>query len=524
MLSSEIERNEHFLEGLRLMTEGKAFTFITGRAGTGKSTLLQCFLNETHLMIPVLAPTGVAALNVEGETIHSFFRFAPGITVKDAEHIGITKRGDKLYKKLDAIIIDEISMVRADLMDCIDAFLRACRKSKRPFGGIRIIAIGDLYQLPPVVNSAERDAFKLAYDSPYFFASRAFRTLLAEGDVSFLELETVYRQKDPTFVSLLNAVRNRTVTSTDLKPLYSRAKMPHPDAIILTPTNDAANATNEERLDALPGEAVIFTSEARGEFPKKDMPTDERLHLKKGARVMCIANDQRGRYVNGSLAMVTGFFTDEQGNQCVDIQLDSGPEISIEPRTWTLYRSTYNKKEKQLDQEKLGSFTQIPLRLAWAVTIHKSQGKSFDRVTLDLGNGAFAAGQTYVALSRCRTLEGLTLVKPLTTSQIRLDYAVMRFLTKLQYALSGREMSTDEKVALLKNAAFERRTLEMTYLSVNDERTTRRIKPRSVSEDEFEGHHFLALRAYCFLRKGERRFNVDRILELKEVESEEIAT
>lgn len=528
-------RTAEFEEALRLMRQACPFTFITGRAGTGKSTLLKHFRETTNLAAPVLAPTGVAALNVEGETIHRFFRFAPGITIKDARKKGGSVREPEVYLKADMLVIDEISMVRADLLDCMDQFLRGVRKNKLPFGGLRIVAIGDLYQLPPVVTSSEREAFSQLYDSPYFFASRVAKELLAAGGISFIELEKVYRQSDSAFISLLNAVRNRSVTEDDLKKLNSRARAsPAKDVIVLTSVNASAYELNEKRLKELPGNPKIFCGYLRGDFPEREAPAEPKLRLKKGARVMCVANDQNGRFVNGSLGWVIGFgndtppatnrkkkkeaddfFGDDQADEpSVIVKLDDGNTISISPHTWSVYRSVYDKAARTLAQEKLGSFTQIPLKLAWAVTIHKSQGKTFDQITIDLGSGAFAAGQTYVALSRCRSFEGLTLAKPVKLQDIRLDYSIVKFVTSLQYRLSAREMPLEDKIDILRQAARQKRRIKIVYLKSKDEKSERIVIPRCVEEDEYAGHEFLALRAWCELRKEERTFNVERILNI----------
>ncbi len=426
-------RTPAFDEALRLMESGGPFTFITGRAGTGKSTLLKHFRDTTALAVPVLAPTGVAALNVEGETIHRFFRFAPGITVKDAQKKGVAPKNPEVYQQADVLVIDEISMVRADLLDCMDQFLRKVRKNKLPFGGLRVVVIGDLYQLPPVITSGEREAFSQIYDSPYFFASHVMKELLAAEDVAFLELETVYRQSDPVFINLLNAVRKKSITVHDLTHLNSRVHTSPPkEAIVLTAVNASADELNDTRLKHLSGTTRVFHGAFQGDFPEREVPTEAKLHLKKGARVMCVANDPNGRFVNGSLGVVTGFKEEEDEEKnakiTVLVKLDDGKAVSLSSHTWSVYRSTYDQTAGTLEQEKLGTFTQIPLKLAWAVTIHKSQGKTFDQATIDLGRGAFAAGQTYVALSRCRSFEGLTLVKPVRMSDIQLDPSIVRFL------------------------------------------------------------------------------------------------
>lgn len=515
---TELERTPDFERALELMRSGGPFTFITGRAGTGKSTLLQHFASTTAMFAPILAPTGVAALNVGGETIHRFFRFAPGISVKDARRKGATCLEPDVYRKTEALIIDEISMARADLLDCMDQFLRVVRKSKLPFGGLRIIAIGDLYQLPPVVSSSERKAFSELYASPYFFDSSAVKELTASGSLAFVELEKIYRQTDPFFISLLNAVRNRSITDLDLDRLNARASGPtFKDAIILTATNAAADTINQERLKKLHGKAQLFEGYYRGDFPEKEAPADPALYLKREARVMCVANDPSGKFVNGSLGIVRSF-GNEDNEPSVTVDLDDGTQALIAPHTWTIYRSVYDKKTHALNQERLGSFTQIPLRLAWAVTIHKSQGKTFDRAVIDLGRGAFATGQTYVALSRCRSLDGLSLAKPVTIHDIRLDYAIVKFQTSLQYSVAHKKLPVEKIIEALKNAALKGQRLTITYLKGKDEKSRRTIVPRTIEEDEYKGHAFLALRAWCELREDERTFNVEKILDIQESE------
>lgn len=442
-----LKQTTQFSEAHRLMLEGGPFTFITGRAGTGKSTLLKHFRETTSLIAPVLAPTGVAALNVDGETIHRFFRFSPGITVKDARKKGSLAIEPGIYRNADLLIIDEISMVRADLIDCMDQFLRAIRKSASPFGGLRIVAIGDLYQLPPVIASVEREAFSQLYDSPYFFASRVMRELLAAGEVSFVELETVYRQSDPAFIAFLNGVRDKTVSEGELARLNTRVGASQDrDAITLTSVNALADEANRTRLDRLRGREETFRGTFTGDFPEREAPAPSELRLKVGARVMCLCNDQANRYVNGSLGHVVGFNDAAKGGAgetvegaeapapepSVIVNLDEGATVSISPHTWTVYRSGYDRATNTLDREKVGSFMQVPLKLAWAVTIHKSQGKTFDRVTIDLGDGAFTTGQAYVALSRCRSLDGLSLRRPIRPQDIRLDRSVVEFMRALR--------------------------------------------------------------------------------------------
>lgn len=423
---TDLVRTEHFDRALHAMEHGSPFVFVTGRAGTGKSTLLRHFRQHGAMRCVVLAPTGVAALNVEGETIHGFFRFGPGVTVRDAKKKGAAASDDRLYQALDVIVIDEISMVRADLFDAVDAFLRAARRTQSPFGGVRVVVIGDLFQLPPVLGSEEKDDYARLYGTPFFFGSTAFQDLVARREVTFVELERVFRQSDPRFINVLNGVRDRNVTPDHLEILRQRVAHAHPDAIVLTSTNAAADEINQRKLAALPGKATGYVGQSQGTFTDKDMPTAYQLVLVPGARVMFVANDQEGRYVNGTVGTVR---TCEAKR--IVVETDEEEWIEVGPHTWTLYRSTFDDKHKSLAQEKIGSFTQIPLRLAWAVTIHKSQGKTFDRVHIDLGRGAFASGQTYVGLSRARTLEGLTLAKAVERRHILVDETVVEFFKEL---------------------------------------------------------------------------------------------
>ncbi|MBU2566814.1 AAA family ATPase [Patescibacteria group bacterium] len=430
----QLERTPEFEQALQKMKNGKAFVFITGRAGTGKSTLLRYFMENHKIKAPILAPTGVAALNVGGETIHKFFKIPPNVDSHIARVEAENRKKPEIYQKIEALVIDEISMVRADLFDAMDLFLQIIRQDKRPFGGVRIIGIGDLHQLPPVVNSFDSSEFSKKYQTPYFFSSLAYKNMHAMDQLDFIELIKIYRQKDQKFIKLLNAIRNRDITEKQLKTINSRIikTAPPDDAIALTPTNYAADAINQIKLTRLPTEIHLIEGEIKGKFKEKDMPTDLNLTLKIGARVMCIANDMRGRFVNGSLGWVVGFDNQEEDQSSVLVKLDDKDEpIKIDPYTWNIHRTKFNKKTGQLEQEPTGSFTQIPLRLAWAVTIHKSQGKSFDKLTLDLGRGAFAAGQIYVALSRCKTLDGLYLIKPITSSQLFPNNDVNHFFNNI---------------------------------------------------------------------------------------------
>ncbi len=508
---SELDINRQFQTAFNLIVESGNNVFLTGKAGTGKSTFLAWLRDTTAKSLAVLAPTGVAALNVQGQTIHSFFRFMPGITVEDAKKRAAQIKNDTFYKHIKTIVIDEISMVRADLMDCIDVFLRTVLKKKQPFGGVQMIFIGDLYQLPPVVTSHDREHFKAAYDSPYFFSSQ----VMTEGDfkLHYVELEKVYRQKDERFIDILNAVRRNEVTADVIEALNEcvrdSAAGSIPGCIHLTTTNDAAGKVNEEMLGRLKKKVHSFTAQVRGDFDLKQAPAEMELRLKEGAQVMLLTNNSDGLWVNGTIGRVENI--DDHG---VDVRLPDGDVVAIEPYKWTLYRYVYDKEKKSLSQESVGTFTQYPLILAWAVTIHKSQGKTFDRVVVDFGRGTFAHGQAYVALSRCRTLEGMTLKQPLKKSHIIMDWRVIKYLTQFQYGMAEKECCLDDKVALIEQAIQNDGNLAITYLKPNDQKSRRTVRPQYVGELEYQGKLYLGMQAFCLQRQENRSFRVDRILEI----------
>ena len=425
-----------FLESLERLEEGKEHLFITGRAGTGKSTLLEYFRDHTKKNVVVLAPTGVAALNVKGQTIHSFFGFKPDITPQGVKRL--PKRDDKKLpiNKIDAIVIDEVSMVRADLLDCIDLFLRIHGKEAvRPFGGIRMIFIGDLYQLSPVVTSHDREALEKQYNSPYFFDAHVFD----HASLECIELKTIHRQKDPEFITLLNAIRENTITSNELAILNKRSDelvKKEASLIHLTTTNDLAQTINTEELDNISSEHFLYTGLREGEFDPRSLPTAEKLFLKLGAQVMLLNNDPIGRWVNGTVGIITEIIKSKPlaktPYDIVRVKTSTGEVVDVLPNTWELFHFNYNEKTEHVDSSVVGSFTQYPIKLAWAVTIHKSQGKTFERVLIDLGRGAFAHGQVYVALSRCTALEGVFLAKPIARHSIFTDRRVSEFTKRYQ--------------------------------------------------------------------------------------------
>ncbi len=511
----EIDFNPEFTYALALMEESEKSLLITGRAGTGKSTLLNYFRNTTKKKVVILAPTGVAAINVGGQTIHSFFHFKPNVTpasIKKKKSAG--KEKTTIYKKLTTIVIDEVSMVRADLLDCVDKFLRLNGpEPKQPFGGVQMIFIGDLYQLPPVVSSQEREIFRTHYPSPYFFSANVF----AELDLEFIELEKVYRQKDNEFVRLLNAVRNRSVTDDDLA-LFNRRCDPQFTApagtfyLSLTSTNDLADAINEKCLAELPGKIWKAKGLIEGDFGKEYLPTAVDLNLKKGAQIMLLNNDSLGQWINGTIGKIKKFEKDEEDEEVIVAELDNGDTARITPYTWKIYR--FFLKNEELRSEEVGSFTQYPVRLAFAVTIHKSQGKTFENVIIDVGRGTFAHGQMYVALSRCTTIEGIVLRQPLKKNHILMDWQVVKFLTGMQYAKAALTCTREDKLLMLAEAIAQKKSIEIIYLKAKDEKSRRTIRPLLMGEMEYSGHPYLGLEAYCLERKEKRIFNVDRILEI----------
>ena len=511
-----IELNNQFRHALDVMEHSSKDVFITGRAGTGKSTLLDYFQHTTKKRAVVLAPTGVAALNVKGQTIHSFFRFKPNITSEQVKKLHSGDEQSNTYKKLDAIVIDEISMVRADLLDCVDAFLRLNGpRPDRAFGGVQMVFIGDLYQLPPVVTGTEKEVFRSVYETPYFYSARVFDSL----EMEFVELEKVYRQHDEGFIDLLNSIRNNSITEEGLGLLnqrYMPTFEPSPDDfyVYLTTVNKLADELNSTQLTKLDSRLYTFAGSIEGRFGAEYLPTAVNLVVKIGAQIMMVNNDAHGRWVNGSVGKITDIIRDDNREHIIVAELSDGETVDITPYTWEIFR--FFADEGQLRSEVVGRFRQYPLMLAWAVTIHKSQGKTFNRVIIDIGTGAFAHGQTYVALSRCTTLGGIVLKKPILKKHIWTDYKVVKFLTKYQYDKAEQTLPTHNKVEAIKQAIENGAMLEITYLKPNDEKSRRIIKPETVGEMEYQGKNYLGVRAFCMKRNEERVFRVDRILEIKE--------
>ena len=402
--------------------------FLTGKAGTGKTTFLRTFKEKSSKRSIIVAPTGVAAINAGGMTIHSFFQlplspFVPEVNFKNRFDYSKEKR--KIIRTLDLLIIEEISMVRSDVLDAIDSVLRRFKEHEKPFGGVQLLMIGDLQQLTPVVTPEDEVILQRYYDTSYFFGSKALRSI----SYVTIELTHVYRQQDEEFITLLNNIREGQVSETDLKKLNERFNPNFEpevgsDYIRLTTHNKMAESYNEVQLHNLPSKACTFIAEADGNFPEYNYPADFKLTLKRGAQVMFIRNDNNGRYYNGRIGHVTHIDNEKILVLCPG----DDKEIEVQQETWENTKYSLNEKTKQIEAEVQGTFKQYPLRLAWAITIHKSQGLTFEHAIID-AQSSFAAGQVYVALSRCKTLEGLILASPISSSAIINDNQVMNYIS-----------------------------------------------------------------------------------------------
>ncbi len=444
-----------FVEELVLYTD--SHIFLTGKAGTGKTTFLKNLPLKTYKRMVVVAPTGVAAINAGGQTIHSFFQLPFGPQLPEnalgkafnaksvaAQYQKLNKKKINLMRSLDLLIIDEISMVRADVLDAIDAVLRRVRRSQKPFGGLQLLMIGDVHQLAPVAKPEEWEVLSPYYDTPYFFGSQ----VLKKAPYVCVELEHIYRQHDDDFISLLNKVRNNQMDADCVRVLNSRFKpgfVPKDEEgyITLTTHNYQADQINESKLAAIKEKSLIFKAEVRGTFPENTYPTKEELELKVGAQVMFVKNDPTTEkaFFNGKIGRLVDY-DEKEGSVTV---LSEGERITVPKLTWQNMEYTINAENQDIEEKEIGSFTQIPLRLAWAVTIHKSQGLTFDKVIVDAGQ-AFAHGQVYVALSRCTSLEGLVLKTRISSNALVNDFSVNHFVETLP-----EKEPTQEKVDQLRH-------------------------------------------------------------------------
>lgn len=428
--------NKEFQDALQLITHTRQSVFLTGKAGTGKSTFLKYICNHTKKKYVVLAPTGIAAINAGGVTLHSFFKLPfrpmlpddPDLSLSHGrifEFFKYPKEKRKIIAEVDLIIIDEISMVRADIIDCVDRILRVYSGNMRlPFGGKQLLFVGDVFQLEPVVPSDQKEILSLFYASPFFFSARVFKDI----NLVPIELQKVYRQTDSVFINILDRIRNNAARKQELDTLNGRYfpsfEPQNEDMYITLATRrDQVDFINEKKLAELPGEEYVSVGKIEGDFPESSLPTQLNLSIKEQAQVIFIDNDYERRWVNGTIGMVSGI--DENGN--VYVLLESGVEHLVEPTSWRNYKYKYRKKEKRIEEEIVGTFEQLPIRLAWAITVHKSQGLTFSRVVVDLTGGVFAGGQTYVALSRCTSLEGLVLKSKISSRDIFIRKEIVEF-------------------------------------------------------------------------------------------------
>ncbi len=477
-------QNKEFQDALNLIQYTRQSVFLTGKAGTGKSTFLKYICANTKKKHVVLAPTGIAAINAGGSTLHSFFKLPfypllpddPNFSLQRGrihEFFKYTKPHRKLLEELELVIIDEISMVRADIIDAVDRILRVySRNLREPFGGKQILLVGDVFQLEPVVKGDEREILNRFYPTPYFFSARVFGQI----DLVSIELQKVYRQTDSKFIHVLDHIRNNTVGSTELQLLNTRygtqieqseadmyitlatrrdskfihvldhirnntvgstelqllntrygTQIEQSEAdmyITLATRRDNVDYINDKKLAELPGDPVTFYGEIMGDFPESSLPTSQELVLKPGAQIIFIKNDFDRRWVNGTIGVISGFDPIEE---TLYVITDDGKECDVKRESWRNIRYKYNEEKKQIEEEELGTFTQYPVRLAWAITVHKSQGLTFSRVVIDFTGGVFAGGQAYVALSRCTSLEGIQLKKPISRADVFVRPEIVSF-------------------------------------------------------------------------------------------------
>ena len=466
--------NEEMQKALQIIQFTRRSLFLTGKAGTGKSTFMRhiaATIKKKHI---ILAPTGIAAINAGGSTLHSFFKlpFHPLLPTDkrySARNIRDTLKYNgektKLLREVELIIIDEISMVRADIIDFIDKVLRIYNRNMRePFGGKQLLLVGDIYQLEPVIKEDERQLLRPFYPSCFFFDAHVFR----EMQLIAVELKKVYRQRDAQFISLLDHIRTSQVSDTDLRLLNARvnAEIGTEEgrlSITLSGRRDTVDYINEKQLNTLPDQPTIFYGHIEGEFPESSLPTPIELEVKTGAQVLFIKNDKERRWVNGTLGTIIGFGDEEDG--IIYVRTEDGRDFDVEREIWSNVRYTFNEKEQKIEEEEIGSYQQFPLRLAWAITVHKSQGLTFNNVKIDFTGGVFAGGQTYVALSRCTSLQGISLQEPIRRENIFVRTEVTNFArnyNNLNVINSALQESKADKQYADAMAAFDKGDMQAT--------------------------------------------------------------
>lgn len=510
---------------IEILTSTNDSIFITGKAGTGKSTLLKHFIRTTKKNCVVLAPTGIAALNIGGQTIHSFFRFPPAI-IKEKNIEPDYVRSD-LFKSLQMVIIDEVSMVRSDLMHGVDVALRRNRnKPDEPFGGVQMVFIGDLFQLPPVLQEKDRNKILSSYSGQYFFDAPIFK----DFKYHFKELTIVFRQSTEqiAFKNLLNNIRKNNIAFDDMTLLNSRHMEntgPQENSIFLTARRNTARRINNEELLKLNGKEISFLGVLSGKYEKlreldeeqleNRLPAPYRLRLKKNAQIMMTRNDPDKRWVNGSIGRV---FKIDEGTITVQI---NGKNFDVAKESWKEVEFILNKDTNEIEERTLAEFRQYPVMLSYAMTIHKSQGKTFERITIDIGAGAFAHGQIYVALSRCKTLEGVVLNNPIGKKDIIVDPRVAEYYNNksIPAKKTVEYMSTTTIRKKIIFAIKSNKRIKIVYRNFNGESSERELSNLDISNEfgayGYENDH---IKAYCHLRKEERSFKIERIYKVEIIE------